>query len=106
MFLLFGSRLIINMLNYLCCLESIFSRCPYPQIPSTPVIKTYASLAERDKLYLKFEAAEAKNEQGAIKPGVFTPWDWKDYFPRNFLCTKKTAGRPMGPDPAAFKGFL
>ena len=77
-----------------------------PQIPSTPVIKTYASLAERDKLYLKFEAAEAKNEQGAIKPGVFTPWDWKDYFPRNFLCTKKTAGRPMGPDPAAFKGFL
>ena len=77
-----------------------------PQIKSTPKFTTFKSLAERDKSYPACAVDEEKKEQGLIQAGVHAPWDWKDYFPSNPQCTKKTAGRPMGPDPAAFKGFL
>ena len=77
-----------------------------PQLKSTPQLTTFKSLAERDRLYPACAADEDKKELGMTAPGIFKAWDWKDYFPLHPLCTKKTAGRPMGPDPAAFKGFL
>lgn len=76
-----------------------------PGIRSTPVITTFKSLAERDKLYPACGTDEEQKELGLTRNG-YKFWDWQDYFPSNPQCTKKTAGRPMGPDPAAFKDML
>lgn len=77
-----------------------------PKIKSAPFLTTFKSLAERDKRYPACAVDEEKKEMGLLPSGAYTPWDWKDYFPANPQCTKKTAGRPIGPDPAAFKEFL
>ena len=73
-----------------------------PQIPAVPAIAVFKSMADRNANQAKAARDEDKREAGMVSRGVFTPWDWKELFPRESQCRK----RVIGPDPAAFKGFL
>ena len=77
-----------------------------PGIPAVPQITTFKSRDDWQKNYQKFLKDENTRELGLISPGTYKWWDWQELFPTNPLCTKKTAGSPIGPDPAAFKDFL
>ena len=77
-----------------------------PGIPAVPQIAVFKSMADRNKNYERFLKDENKRELGMTAPNVFKWWDWQELFPANPRCQKKTAGGPMGPDPAAFKDIL
>ena len=75
-----------------------------PGIPAVPRIATFKSRADWSKNYHKFLKDENTKENGQLPTGGFKQWDWRDLFPTNPLCTKKSS--PMGPDPEALKDFL
>ncbi|MBE6385324.1 MAG: DUF1565 domain-containing protein [Lentisphaerae bacterium] len=77
-----------------------------PGIPAVPQIAAFKSMADRNRNYQKFLKSENEKENGKLASGAYKWWDWPELFPTNPLCKKKTAGSPMGPDPAAFKDIL